>query len=62
MALKDMLNTLGSESLCTEEVFPMDASGTDLRSNYLLNSTIAGIQWMQMNIVMKLTLEFSNIL
>ena len=42
MALKDLLNRLGSESLCTEEIFPMEASGTDLRSNYLLNSTIAG--------------------
>lgn len=37
-----MMNHLGSESLCTEEIFPMDGSGTDLRSNYLLNSTIAG--------------------
>jgi NADH dehydrogenase (ubiquinone) Fe-S protein 1 len=43
VALKDMLNQLGSESLCTEEVFPMDGAGTDLRSNYLLNSTIAGM-------------------
>lgn len=43
MALKDLLNTLGSESLCTEEVFPMDGAGTDIRSNYLLNSTISGI-------------------
>ena len=44
MALKDLLNTLGSESLCTEEIFPMDGAGTDIRSNYLLNSTIAGNQ------------------
>jgi len=44
MALKDLLNTLGSESLCTEEVFPMDGAGTDIRSNYLLNSTIAGVE------------------
>ncbi|EFX87607.1 hypothetical protein DAPPUDRAFT_192333 [Daphnia pulex] len=44
VALKDMLNQLGSESLCTEEVFPMDGAGTDLRSNYLLNSTIAGVE------------------
>ena len=36
---------MGSETLCTEESFPMDdASGTDLRSNYLLNTTIAGIE------------------
>jgi len=43
-ALKDLLNRLGSETLCTEEIFPMEASGTDLRSNYLLNSTIAGVE------------------
>lgn len=42
MALKDLLNRLGSEALCTEEIFPMDGAGTDLRSNYLLNSKIAG--------------------
>merc|ERR1711973_819457 len=39
-----MGNRLGSETLCTEEIFPMEASGTDLRSNYLLNSTIAGVE------------------
>ncbi|XP_046438887.1 NADH-ubiquinone oxidoreductase 75 kDa subunit, mitochondrial-like [Daphnia pulex] len=44
VALKDMLNQLGTESLCTEEVFPMDGAGTDLRSNYLPNSTIAGVE------------------
>lgn len=44
-----MLNRLGSESLCTEEVFPMDASGTDLRSNYLLNTRIAGKLHFQAN-------------
>lgn len=44
VSLKDFLNKLGSESLCTEEIFPDDASGTDLRSNYLLNSTIAGVE------------------
>ena len=27
IALKDFLNRLGSESLCTEETFPMDAAG-----------------------------------
>ena len=31
MALKDLLNRLGSETLCTEEIFPMEATGTDLR-------------------------------
>ena len=44
VSLKDLLNRLGSEDLCTEEVFPMDGSGTDLRSNYLLNTTIAGVE------------------
>lgn len=27
IAYKDLLNKLGSESLCTEEIFPMDAAG-----------------------------------
>ncbi|XP_071484351.1 NADH-ubiquinone oxidoreductase 75 kDa subunit, mitochondrial-like [Diadema antillarum] len=44
VALKDLLNRLGSEGLCTEETFPMDAAGTDLRSNYLLNTSIAGVE------------------
>jgi NADH dehydrogenase (ubiquinone) Fe-S protein 1 len=50
VALKDMLNQLGSESLCTEEVFPMDGAGTDLRSNYLLNSTIAGMFFVNLGV------------
>lgn len=41
IALKDLLNNLGSESVCTEFLFPMDGAGTDLRSNYLLNNKIA---------------------
>jgi len=44
IAMKDFLNRMGSENLCTEEVFPMDAAGTDLRSNYLLNTGITGIE------------------
>lgn len=44
MALKDLMNRLGSETLCTEEIFPLDGTGTDLRSNYLLNTGIAGIE------------------
>uniref|UniRef100_A0A646QEL3 NADH-ubiquinone oxidoreductase 75 kDa subunit, mitochondrial n=1 Tax=Hemiscolopendra marginata TaxID=943146 RepID=A0A646QEL3_9MYRI len=44
VALKDLFNKLNSEGLCTEEIFPMDGSGTDLRSNYLLNSRINGIE------------------
>ncbi|PVD29704.1 hypothetical protein C0Q70_08960 [Pomacea canaliculata] len=43
-ALKDLMNRLGSENLCTEEVFPMDGTGTDLRVNYLMNSTIQGVE------------------
>jgi NADH dehydrogenase (ubiquinone) Fe-S protein 1 len=44
VALKDFMNRLGCERLCTEEIFPMDAAGTDLRSNYLLNNGISGIE------------------
>ncbi|XP_053733849.1 NADH-ubiquinone oxidoreductase 75 kDa subunit, mitochondrial [Synchiropus splendidus] len=44
VSLKDLLNRLDSENLCTEEVFPMSGAGTDLRSNYLLNTGIAGIE------------------
>lgn len=44
ISLKDLLNKLGSESLCTEEIFPMDGAGTDLRSNYLLNNGISGVE------------------
>lgn len=44
IALKDLLNRLNSENLCTEELFPMAGAGTDLRSNYLLNSRITGIE------------------
>ncbi|XP_075036301.1 NADH-ubiquinone oxidoreductase 75 kDa subunit, mitochondrial [Mixophyes fleayi] len=44
VALKDLLNGLNSETLCTEEVFPNSGAGTDLRSNYLLNSRIAGVE------------------
>jgi len=44
VSLKDLLNRLNSDNLCTEELFPMAGAGTDLRSNYLLNSRIAGIE------------------
>ena len=27
IALKDLMNRLGCETLCTEEIFPMDAAG-----------------------------------
>ncbi|XP_063286148.1 NADH-ubiquinone oxidoreductase 75 kDa subunit, mitochondrial [Pelobates fuscus] len=44
IALKDLLNRLNSDVLCTEEVFPNTGAGTDLRSNYLLNSRINGVE------------------
>ncbi|XP_043987362.1 NADH-ubiquinone oxidoreductase 75 kDa subunit, mitochondrial-like [Gambusia affinis] len=44
VSLKDLLNRLNSDNLCTEEVFPMAGSGTDLRSKYLLNTSITGIE------------------
>jgi len=43
IALKDLLNRLGSEQLYTEEPFPMTGSGTDFRSSYILNSSISGM-------------------
>lgn len=42
IALKDLMNRLGSETVCTEQSFPLGAVGTDFRSNYIMNSTIAG--------------------
>lgn len=44
VSLKDLLNKLGSEASCTEHTFPLDGSGTDLRSSYLLNNKIAGAE------------------
>lgn len=44
VALKDFLNRLGSENLYTEESFPTAGPGTDLRSSYILNSGINGIE------------------
>ncbi|XP_060910498.1 NADH-ubiquinone oxidoreductase 75 kDa subunit, mitochondrial-like [Labrus mixtus] len=44
ISLKDLLNRLNSDNLCTEEVFPMAGAGCDLRSNYLLNTGITGIE------------------
>ncbi|XP_028446550.1 NADH-ubiquinone oxidoreductase 75 kDa subunit, mitochondrial isoform X2 [Perca flavescens] len=44
ISLKDLLNRLNSENLCTEEMFPTFGAGCDLRSNYLLNTGIAGIE------------------
>ncbi|MBN3296752.1 NDUS1 oxidoreductase, partial [Amia calva] len=44
VSLKDLLNRLNSDNLCTEELFPMAGAGTDLRSNYLLNTRISGVE------------------
>ncbi|XP_017782760.1 PREDICTED: NADH-ubiquinone oxidoreductase 75 kDa subunit, mitochondrial [Nicrophorus vespilloides] len=44
VSLKDLLNRLGSENLCTEHTFPMDGCATDLRSTYLLNNKIAPVE------------------
>merc|ERR1719221_1718697 len=40
MAMKDLMNRLGSELVYTEEAAPC----SDLRSNYLLNTGIAGVE------------------
>ncbi|KAH8849533.1 NADH-ubiquinone oxidoreductase 75 kDa subunit, mitochondrial [Schistosoma japonicum] len=42
VALKDLINRFNSELVCTEEGFPTNS--TDLRSNYLFNSHIAGVE------------------
>ncbi|XP_053987042.1 NADH-ubiquinone oxidoreductase 75 kDa subunit, mitochondrial [Hylaeus volcanicus] len=44
VALKDLVNKLGSECLATEQNFPKSGAGIDLRSNYLLNNTIAAVE------------------
>lgn len=44
VCLKDLFNSLGSEDLFTEQAFPMAGAGTDLRSSYILNTGIAGIE------------------
>lgn len=46
VAVKDLLNTLGSELVCTEQNFPNSdgTSGTDFRSNYLLNNSISACE------------------
>ncbi|XP_068231697.1 NADH-ubiquinone oxidoreductase 75 kDa subunit, mitochondrial-like [Palaemon carinicauda] len=44
IALKDMVNKLGGDNVCTEEIFPDAGTGTDLRSSYLLNTRIVGVE------------------
>ncbi|XP_043276192.1 NADH-ubiquinone oxidoreductase 75 kDa subunit, mitochondrial [Venturia canescens] len=44
IVMKDFLNKLGGETLATEQSFPKDGAGIDLRSNYLLNNKIINIE------------------
>ncbi|XP_063174026.1 NADH-ubiquinone oxidoreductase 75 kDa subunit, mitochondrial [Candoia aspera] len=44
VSLKDLLNRMNSDNICTEEAFPAAGAGIDLRSNYLLNTKIAGVE------------------
>lgn len=42
VALKDLVNRLGGETLATEQSLPKNIG--DIRSNYLLNNTIAAVE------------------
>ena len=44
VALKDLVNKLGSENTTTDVKQAVDAHGVDIRSNYIFNSTIDGIE------------------
>ncbi|KAM3965676.1 NADH dehydrogenase (ubiquinone) 75 kDa subunit [Aphomia sociella] len=44
VALKDLMNRLGSENVYTEHSVPLEGSGVDLRSSYLLNTKIANVE------------------
>ncbi|XP_037934518.1 NADH-ubiquinone oxidoreductase 75 kDa subunit, mitochondrial-like [Teleopsis dalmanni] len=44
VAAKDLLNRNGAETLVTEQGFPNKGASTDLRANYICNSTIAGLE------------------
>ncbi|KAK9296870.1 hypothetical protein QLX08_009267 [Tetragonisca angustula] len=44
VALKDLVNRLGGEVLATEQSFPKDGAGIDIRSSYVLNNTIAAVE------------------
>ncbi|KAI3406960.1 NdufS1 [Candida oxycetoniae] len=44
VALKDLVNKLGSENVTTDVNQGVDAHGLDIRSNYIFNSTIDGIE------------------
>ncbi|KAI5957274.1 NdufS1 [Candida jiufengensis] len=44
VVLKDLVNKLGSENVTTDVPQAVDAHGLDIRSNYIFNSTIDGIE------------------
>lgn len=44
VALKDLINRLGSEIVATEQSFPKEGAGVDTRNSYLLNNTIAAVE------------------
>uniref|UniRef100_A0A914X1D5 NADH-ubiquinone oxidoreductase 75 kDa subunit, mitochondrial n=1 Tax=Plectus sambesii TaxID=2011161 RepID=A0A914X1D5_9BILA len=45
VALKDLLNRFNCENLYTEESFPtVNGGGTDLRTNYIMNDRIMGVE------------------
>lgn len=44
VALKDLINRLGSENVTTDVEQNVDVHGADFRSNYVFNSTIDGIE------------------
>lgn len=44
IAMKDLVNRFDSELTLTEATFPLEGSGTDLRSSYLLNNKIAPVE------------------
>ncbi|KHN75316.1 NADH-ubiquinone oxidoreductase 75 kDa subunit, mitochondrial [Toxocara canis] len=44
MALKDLMNRFNTELVCTEESFTSASGGSDLRSNYIMNDGIIGVE------------------
>lgn len=44
VSLKDLVNSFGSEKLCLEGEGGPPAQGADIRTNYLFNSSISGIE------------------
>lgn len=44
VALKDLMNKLGSENVFVEESFPSQGASTDLRTNYISNASINSLE------------------